>query len=143
MPRYEIVAHVVVDLEGSTPEAAAAAFKRDVLARSGDEVALRGLAVWRPTTDPASTPLPTSAQRHLADFFAGVARSAATAEEAFRVRVEEILASTPRDAVPDVLARELVPVVVEGPGVNGDGTDGWESDGGAIARGGIETEDLP
>lgn len=143
MPRYEIVAHVVVDLEGSTPEAAAAIFKRDVLNRSGDGVALRGLAVWRSTADPASAPVSSSVQRHLAGFFAGVARCAATAESAFRVRVEEILASTPRDAVPDVLARELVPVVVEGPGLNGDGTAGWESDGGAVARRSDETEERP
>lgn len=109
MPRYEIVAHVAVELEATTPEAAAAAFKQDLRAGAGGAVALRGLAVWRRSAGPAPAPLPLSVRRHLAEFFAGVARCAADAEAAFRARVEDIFAS----------------VAGEGPGA-----DGLDSDAG-------------
>ena len=134
MPRYEIVAHVAVELDETAPEAAAAAFKRDLLARAGNPIALHGLAVWRPSAGSEVGPIPPSARRQLDGFFAGVARCAATEEEAFRVRVEEILATAPREAVAEVIARRLAPVVVEGPAVDDGGAAGWESEGGAIAR---------
>ena len=141
MPRYEMVAHVQVDLNDTTPDAAAESFMRDLLGRGSDAVALRGLAVWRPGGDLASAPVPPAVLGKLTDFFAGVARCAATAEEAFRVRVEEILATTPREAVPEVVARQLASVVVEGPGVDGRGAEDWESEGGAVARAREEPED--
>lgn len=93
MPRYEIVAHAVCDLDGVTPEEAAAEFRRGLVAGASSvtDVRLRHLAVWR-EGQPAASPLPVVLRQHLADFFADVERSAAEAEAAFRLRVAEILA---------------------------------------------------
>jgi hypothetical protein len=90
MPRYEVVTHIVVELDGDMPEEAATAFKRAFLAGPG--LALRGLAVW-PCANPSSpSPLPPPLQRQLADFFAAVERHAAAEEEVFRARVDAIFA---------------------------------------------------
>ena len=131
MPRYEIVAHLSVDLHGTTPEAAAAAFKRDLCSGAGDAVTLHSLAVWRPTAGPLPATLPAPLRRHLADFFVGVQRCAATAEAAFRVRVEEIFARTTPDAA-DALGAPLDAAVVIAE-TDGGATAGWEEEGGAIA----------
>jgi hypothetical protein len=88
MPRYEIVTHIALDIDGATPEEAAAVFRREILI--GHERALRSLAVW--PAHHGSTPgtLPAPLQQQLVDFFAAVARHAAVEEEVFRARVEEI-----------------------------------------------------
>lgn len=135
MPRYEIVAHVSVELEDGTPEAAAERFKQTLRAGGDGSTALRGLVVWRPS--PASIPaaVTPAVQQHLADFFAGVADCAATAEEAFRVRVEEIFATPAPEAAADALAAQSRSVVVERPAGYGRETEDWEEEGGAIAPG--------
>ena len=88
MPRYEIVAHVVRDLECDTAEDAAAIFRRQLQAEARPTDTLVHLAVWREATDSA---LPPSLRGKLAEFFAAVERSAGEAEQAFRGRVEAIL----------------------------------------------------
>lgn len=135
MPCYEIVAHLAVELDDTTPESAAAAFKRDLLARAGGAVTLHGLAVWRPSSGPGAATLPPPVQRHLTDFFTGVAGCAATAEAAFRVRVEEIFADTAPDATADVLGQHLSAVAVEIAGSDHRAAACWEGEGGAMARG--------
>jgi len=92
MPRYEVVAHLAIELDGSMPEEAAAAYRQTFLA--GRSLALRGLAVWPRAHDAYPSPLPPALHRQLADFFAAVARHAAIEEEVFRARVEDILAGT-------------------------------------------------
>ena len=131
MPRYEIVAHVALELDGDTPEAAAETFRRDLLAGAGGRVAVSGLAVWRPGVGPAPGPVSSSLRRQLADFFAGVARSAAGAEATFRAEVEALLAG---GVLPDG------PLPRPGPGDEGSAGPGggdaerWEAEGGAITR---------
>ena len=90
MPRYEIVTHLAVDLDGAMPEEAAAVFRREFLA--GEGFALRSLAVWPSSHGTTPTPLPPPLQQQLVDFFAAVARHAAVEEELFRARVEDIFA---------------------------------------------------
>jgi hypothetical protein len=97
MPRYEIVTHISIDVDGATPEEAAAVFRREILMSNGR--ALRSLAVWPAHAGPTPTPLPAPLQQQLIDFFAAVARQAAVEEEIFRTRVEEIFAD-------DVATRE-------------------------------------
>jgi hypothetical protein len=89
VPRYEVVTHIAVELDGEMPEEAAAVFQRELAARSG--FALRGLAVWPSQNGATPSPLPPPLQQQLVDFFAAVARHAAIEEEVFRTRVEEIL----------------------------------------------------
>lgn len=134
MPRYEIVTHLQVDLDGATPEDAAALFKRTFLTGNGARVRLRNLAVWRPDSDAGPTPLPSPLPRHLEAFFSGVARSAAVEEETFRRRVEAIFAGEgpgafdpDRDTLP---ARPMAPEVGAGPA-----TAAWEDEGGSIESG--------
>jgi hypothetical protein len=93
VPRYEVVVHMAVELDGETPEEAAAVFRRELDARSG--IALRSLAVWPSHDGAAPTPLPPPLQQQLVDFFAAVARHAAVEEEVFRARVEDILGPGP------------------------------------------------
>jgi hypothetical protein len=90
MPRYEVVTHIAVELDGATPEEAAAVYRRAFL--TGEGLTLRGLAVWPSTRDSTSAPLPPPLQRQLHEFFAAVARHAVVEEEAFRARVEDIFA---------------------------------------------------
>lgn len=99
MTRYEIVAHLTVESDGSTPEEAAEVFKRDLLARSDGTVTLRDLALWRPTDGSTPTPLPDPLPRQLTDFFAGVARCAAIEEATFRARVAEIFGEMPLSSI--------------------------------------------
>jgi hypothetical protein len=93
MPRYEVVTHITVDLDGEIPEEAAAVFRRELVARSG--IALHSLAVWPSQNGATPTPLPPPFQQQLVDFFAAVARHAAVEEEVFRARVEDILGPEP------------------------------------------------
>jgi hypothetical protein len=90
MPRYEVVAHITVDLDGAMPEEAAAVYRHRFL--SGEGLALRGLAVWPCAHDSSPSPLPPSLHQQLEDFFAAVARHAAVEEAVFRARVEDIFA---------------------------------------------------
>jgi|SRR5579884_3266224 len=100
MPRYELVVHLMCDLDGETPDEAAAIFKQHLLAATDAETSpeLYQLALWRQADGAHLSPLPESLHQQLVDFFSGVARSAAIAEEAFRLRVAEILteADAPR-----------------------------------------------
>ena len=91
MPRYEIVAHFTCELEGATAEEAAALFHRQVLTEAGIADEVLQLAVWRQEPATAS-PLPNTLRQQLIDFFAALEHSAEEAEEAFRERVEAILA---------------------------------------------------
>ncbi|MCC6314052.1 MAG: hypothetical protein IT337_08545 [Thermomicrobiales bacterium] len=92
MPRYEIVAHIVCDLECATPEAAAA-IVRARLTSSADDTQFRRLGVWRDAETLAAAPLPPEQRRQLHDFFVGLERAAVAAEEAFRDKVAAILAA--------------------------------------------------
>lgn len=90
MPRYEIVAHVVRELDCDTAEDAASVFRRQLLAEARRDDALIHLAVWRDEADPAASAVPPTMRQKLAEFFATVERCAEDAEEAFRDRVEAI-----------------------------------------------------
>jgi hypothetical protein len=90
MPLFEVVTHVTVELAGSTPEEAAALFKRECLSSASAPTVLRDLAVWPSSVSSAPEAISNSIQHQLADFFAAVGRQAANEEEAFRTRVEEI-----------------------------------------------------
>jgi hypothetical protein len=107
MPRYEIVAHVVCDLECATPEAAAAVIRARWAPTTGGAMQLRRLGVWHEEESPAASPLPPGLRRQLIDFFAGLERSAAAAEETFRGKVAAILGMpedrpAPAGAAPEV-----------------------------------------
>lgn len=99
MPRYDVVVHASVDLDGATPEQAATDFTRCLLTGVDPQTVVRGLAVWRPHDGRTATPLPAPLPEQLADFFAGVRWSAAVAEAAFRLEVEQIMAAAFPDAV--------------------------------------------
>lgn len=92
MPTYEIVVHLAAELDGTTPEVAAADLQRRLLGAVDPAASVLGLAVWRPWDGATRTPLPSPLPRQLREFFAGVEGSAALAEAAFRVRVGEIMA---------------------------------------------------
>jgi hypothetical protein len=91
MPRYEIVAHVMRELEGASAEEAAVEFRRQLLADAGAADALLHLAVWREDPAPAVSPLPSPLRQGLEGFFTGLEQSASEAEETFRGRIEAIL----------------------------------------------------
>jgi hypothetical protein len=95
MPRYEIVAHLVCELDAGTAEDAATAFRRQVLAEPGGADTLLHLAVWREEPAPTSSLLPASLRQQLTDFFAALDRCAGEAEATFRRRVEAILLAAP------------------------------------------------
>ena len=99
MPRYDIVIHASVELDGATPEQAGAVFTRCLLDGVDPTTVVRGLAVWQPRDGETSTPLPAPLPDQLADFFAGVRWRAAAAEDAFRLEVEQILAGAFPDGV--------------------------------------------
>ena len=132
MPRYEIVAHLTLELDGATPEEAAAVFKREVLGGAEGAVTLCGLAVWRPRVGTTPTPLPAPLPRQLADFFAGVERSAAVAEEAFRARVEAIFADGGPGADPSPGSHCRGTVAVEDAEAQDRSAERWEAEGGAL-----------
>jgi hypothetical protein len=89
MPHYEIVAHIVCNVDAATAEDAAALAGNDLRGAVGATGVIRHLAVWR--HDPAASPLPAGARQQLVDFFAELARSADAAETEFRDRVAAIL----------------------------------------------------
>lgn len=89
MPRYEVVTHVAVELDGEMPEEAATVFRREFVGDAG--FTLRHLAVWPSHQGAQPSPLPAPLQQQLVDFFAAVARHAAVEEEVFRARVADIL----------------------------------------------------
>jgi len=91
MPRYEIVAHVIRELECDTAEEAAAIFRKQLLAEAQLADTLVHLAVWREEPEPTESPIPATLRDKLVDFFATLERCAEEAEEAFRGRVEAIL----------------------------------------------------
>ena len=91
MPRYEIVAHVIRELECDTAEDAAAIFRRQLQAEARLADTLVHLAAWREDPEPTGSPIPPSLRLKLVDFFASLERSAQEAEAAFRGRVEAIL----------------------------------------------------
>ena len=91
MPRYEIVAHLVRELDCDTAEDAASVFRRQLLAEARRGDALVHLAVWRDEVDPTASAVPSTMRQKLTEFFAAVERGAEDAEEAFRDRVEAIL----------------------------------------------------
>lgn len=126
MPRYEIAAHVVLDLECDTPEEAAEIVRRRVLNETTGASALRHLAVWPLASEPTTWAAPAALRHKLAEFFAEVDRYAAGAEEAFRARVDDILAADARDtaaAPADVVLK--APQMREGPpGLPRSGPDG-------------------
>lgn len=96
MPRYEIVAHVVRELECDTAEDAAAVFRRQLLADAQPGDTLGHLAVWRDTADTAESAVSPAVRQQLTEFFAVVERCADDAEEAFRDRVAAILMNPDR-----------------------------------------------
>jgi hypothetical protein len=91
MPRYEIVAHVVRELDCDTAEDAASVFRRQLLAEARREDALVHRAVWRDEANPTASAVLLTVRQKLAEFFAAVERGAEDAEAAFRDRVEAIL----------------------------------------------------
>lgn len=122
MPRYEVVAHLVVTSNASTPEEAVTMLKREVLAAAPGAVALRNLAVWPAAQSPS--PLPDFLRQQLAAFFTGVEQCAMREEDAFRARVAEILlgAAVGSDAGTQVL---------QAGGGDLPAMESWESEGGA------------
>jgi hypothetical protein len=109
MPRYEIAAHVVLDLDCDTPEDAAEVVRHRLLAEATGASALRHLAVWPLASDSSTWAAPADLRRRLAEFFAEVDRYAVGAEEAFRARVDDILTRDARDTA------ALADVVLEAP----------------------------
>lgn len=97
MPRYEIVAHVIRELDCETAEDAAEVFRRQLLAEARRGEALVHLAVWRDEAEPAAAAVSPTLRQKLGEFFATVERCAGDAETAFRERVEAIL-TAPDDA---------------------------------------------
>jgi hypothetical protein len=91
MPRYEIVAHVIRELDCDSAEEAAALFRGRLLAETCPTDALVHLAVWRDSPEPDSSPIPASLRLKLVDFFASLQHCAEEAEKALRVQIEEIL----------------------------------------------------
>jgi len=92
MPTFEMVVHLVTELDGTTPDAAAADFALRLRGGIDPAASVLGLAVWRPSDGATRTPLPSPLPRLLREFFTGVEGAASSAEAAFRVRVGEIMA---------------------------------------------------
>ncbi len=92
MARFEIVAHVVRDIECESFEEAVAIVK-DQLGAKPDS--LLDLVVWQQEPSPASSVLPPYLRQKLTVFFSGVARRIAENEEDFRGRMEVMVASAP------------------------------------------------
>lgn len=106
MPQYEIVAHIVRNVDAATAEDAAALVGNDMRGAVGATGIIHHLAVWR--HDPsAASPLPAAARQQLIAFFAELARSADAAETEFRDRVAAIL-TTPT-AEPETWASDAEP----------------------------------
>lgn len=134
MPRYEVLTHIAVELDGTTPEEAAAVFKRAFLGGAG--LALRGLAVWPSAGSSTPVPLPPPLQQQLADLFVAVARHAAVEEDAFRARVADIFAQAESGAGSTTSAPEPEAAATER-----QGAEEWEAGGGGVGRVGDESGD--
>ena len=102
MPHFEIVAHVIRELDCESAEDAAAIFRRQLLADARRADTLVHLAVWREEPGPSGSPVSASVRQQLVDFFSSLERSAGEAEAAFRGRVAAILGSSTMD-VTDVV----------------------------------------
>ena len=91
MPRYEIVAHLVCELDCPDAEEAAASVGHDLAGAPGATVVIQHLAAWRQDPPPAVSPLPLATRQQLLAFFAALARASDAAETAFRGRVAALL----------------------------------------------------
>src|SRR3712207_2343539 len=69
VPHYEIVAHVIRELDCETAEDAAAIFRRQLLADARHADTLVHLAVWREDPAPSGSPVSASIRQKLVDFF--------------------------------------------------------------------------
>lgn len=95
MARFEIVAHVVREIDCESFEEAVAIVKDQLRAESNSPDSLLHLVVWQQELSPASSVLPPYLRQKLTDFFAGVARRIAENEEAFRGRMEVMVGPAP------------------------------------------------
>jgi hypothetical protein len=102
MPHFEIVAHVIRELDCESAEDAAAIVRRQLLADARRADTLVHLAVWREEPGPSGSPVSAPVRQKLVDFFSSLERSAGEAEAAFRGRVAAILGSSAMD-VTDVV----------------------------------------
>ena len=95
MARFEIVAHVVRDIECESFEEAVTIVKDQLGAEPNSPDSLLHLVVWQQESSPASLVLPPYLRQKLTDFFSGVARRIAEDEEAFRGRMEVMVGPAP------------------------------------------------
>ena len=109
MPHYEIVAHVIRELDCESAEDAAAIFRRQLLADARGADTLVHLAVWREEPAPSGSPVSAPVRQKLVDFFSSLERSAGEAEAAFRGRVAAIRGSSTMDVTDVVDASSPVP----------------------------------
>jgi hypothetical protein len=109
MPHYEIVAHVIRELDCESAEDAAAIVRRQLLADARPVDKLVHLAVWREDPAPADSPVSASVRHKLVDFFSSLERSAGEAEAAFRGRVAAILGSSTKEVTDVVDSSSPVP----------------------------------
>jgi hypothetical protein len=95
MARFEIVAHMVRDIESESFEEAVAIVKDQLGAELNSSDSLLQLVVWQQEPSPANSVLPPYLRQKMTDFFAGVARRIAEDKEAFRGRMAVMRAPTP------------------------------------------------
>jgi hypothetical protein len=95
MAQFEIVAHLVRDIECESLEEAVAIVNDDLGAEPNSPDSLLHLVVWHQEPSPANSVLPPYLRQKLVDFFAGVGRRIAEDEEAFRGRMEAKAAAAP------------------------------------------------
>ena len=95
MARFEIVAHMVCDIESESFDEAVAIVKDQLGAEPISSATLLQLVVWQQEPSPSSSVLPPYLRQKLTDFFAGVARRIAEDKEEFRGRMEVMRAPTP------------------------------------------------
>lgn len=95
MARFEIVAHMVRDIECDTFEEAVAIVADQLGAEPNSTDSLLQLVVWQQESSPADSALPPYLRQELTDFFASVARRVAEDEDAFRGRIEVTRAPAP------------------------------------------------
>jgi hypothetical protein len=92
MARFEIVAHMVRDIECESFDEAVAIVKDQLETEPGS---LLQLVVWQQEPSPANSVLPPYLRQKLTDFFAGVARRIAEDNDAFRGRMAVMRAPAP------------------------------------------------
>jgi hypothetical protein len=95
MARFEIVAHVVRDIECESFEEAVTIVKDQLGAEPNSPDSLLHLVVWQQEPSPTSSVLPPYLRQKLTDFFSSVARRIAEDEEAFRGRMEVMVGPAP------------------------------------------------